>query len=72
MNYGVEFPVYGKIEVNGDNTHPLYKYLKSELPGILGSPENKMELYKVLDRQDGTPEKRFAPTDSPEKIWGRN
>ena len=35
MNYGVEFPVYGKIEVNGDNTHPLYKYLKSNYPEFL-------------------------------------
>ena len=69
MNYGVEFPVFGKIEVNGDNTHPLYKYLKSELPGILGSQKVKWNFTKFWIGSDGTPRKRFAPTDSPEKIW---
>src|SRR6201986_2679784 len=53
-NYGVSFPMFAKIDVNGDNTHPLYKYLKSEGRGILGSEAIKWNFTKFLVKKDGT------------------
>lgn len=67
INYGVSFPMFSKIEVNGDNAHPLYKYLRKELKGIFGS-KIKWNFTKFLISQDGQPLKRFAPTTKPEKI----
>lgn len=67
VNYGVSFPMFAKIEVNGDGAHPLYKYLKSELKGTFGN-NIKWNFTKFLIAADGTPLKRFAPTVKPEKI----
>jgi glutathione peroxidase len=67
LNYGVTFPMFSKIDVNGKNTHPLYKYLKTELGSILGS-KIKWNFTKFLIDKDGHPVKRFAPVTKPEKI----
>ena len=67
VNYGVSFPMFEKIEVNGENAHPLYKYLKSNLGGILGS-KIKWNFTKFVIDKDGKPVKRFAPTTKPEKM----
>jgi glutathione peroxidase len=68
LKFGVEFPVFAKIDVNGDDAHPLYDYLKSQAPGILGSKKIKWNFTKFLVAKDGTVLKRFAPTDKPVKI----
>lgn len=67
INYGVTFPMFSKVEVNGENAHPLYKYLKSELKGVLGG-KIKWNFTKFLIDANGVPQKRFAPTTTPEKI----
>lgn len=67
INYGVSFPMFSIIEVNGDNAHPLYKYLKQELKGTLGN-KIKWNFTKFLIDAEGNPVKRFAPTTKPEKI----
>ena len=67
-NYGVTFPMFAKIEVNGVNAHPLYKYLKSEKPGILGTEAIKWNFTKFLVGSDGTVLRRNAPSDKPEAI----
>ncbi len=67
INYGVSFPMFSKIEVNGENAHPLYKFLKKRLPGFLGS-KIKWNFTKFLVDKNGKPVKRFAPITKPEKI----
>jgi glutathione peroxidase len=67
INYGVEFPMFGKIDVNGKDTHPVFEYLKDELPGTLGK-KIKWNFTKFLIGKDGNPIKRFAPTTKPEDI----
>nr|WP_319400654.1 glutathione peroxidase [uncultured Carboxylicivirga sp.] len=67
INYGVTFPMFSKIDVNGDNAHPIYKYLKSELKGTFGN-KIKWNFTKFLVDKNGNPIKRFAPTTKPEKI----
>ncbi len=67
LNYGVSFPMFSKIDVNGQNAHPLYVYLKKALPGFL-IDTIKWNFTKFLIAKDGTPIKRFAPTDSPELV----
>ncbi|MFC4762758.1 glutathione peroxidase [Dyella koreensis] len=67
-SYDVSFPVFSKIEVNGDKAHPLYKWLKSEGKGILGSESIKWNFTKFLVNREGEVVKRYAPTDTPEKI----
>ncbi|MCS6306104.1 MAG: glutathione peroxidase [Nitrospira sp.] len=67
-NYGVTFPMFAKIEVNGVNAHPLYHYLKSEKPGILGTEGIKWNFTKFLVGSDGTVVKRYAPSGKPEAI----
>ena len=67
VNYGVSFPIFEKIEVNGRNTHPVYKYLKSKLGGLLGS-SIKWNFTKFFIDKDGKPVKRFAPTTKPEAM----
>lgn len=67
-SYDVSFPLFAKIDVNGDNAHPLYKWLKSEGKGILGSESIKWNFTKFLVDRDGQVVKRYAPTDTPEKI----
>ena len=67
LNYGVSFPMFAKIEVNGKNTHPIFKYLKSELKGLLGSAI-KWNFTKFVIDKNGTPVKRFAPISTPESM----
>ncbi len=67
-SYDVSFPMFSKIEVNGDGAHPLYKWLKSEGKGILGSESIKWNFTKFLVDSAGQVVKRYAPTDTPEKI----
>ena len=67
-NYGVSFPMYAKIEVNGTNAHPLYAYLKAQRPEILGTEAIKWNFTKFLVGPDGTVVKRYAPSDKPEAI----
>ncbi|MDH2394455.1 glutathione peroxidase [Providencia rettgeri] len=67
INYGVSFPMFEKIEVNGAATHPVFRYLKNELPGLLGK-RIKWNFTKFLIGRDGTPLKRFAPNTTPEKM----
>jgi len=67
-NFGVTFPMFAKIDVNGANAHPLYQYLKSEKPGILGTEAIKWNFTKFLVGSDGTVLKRYAPSDKPEAI----
>jgi glutathione peroxidase len=65
LTYGVKFPMFAKIKVNGPDTHPLYEYLKSSLPGILGIEAIKWNFTKFLVGRDGVPIKRYAPADKP-------
>jgi len=67
LNYGVGFQMFDKIEVNGKNAHPIFKYLKKELPGTLGG-RIKWNFTKFLLDKNGDPVKRFAPSTKPEKI----
>lgn len=67
LNYGVTFPMFSKIEVNGENAHPIYKYLKSKLGGLFGS-KIKWNFTKFLIDKNGKPVKRFSPFTKPEKI----
>jgi len=66
--FDVTFPLFAKIEVNGDSAHPLYQYLKTQKPGLLGSEAIKWNFTKFLIDRNGNAVKRFAPTDTPEKI----
>ena len=67
-NYGVTFPMFEKIEVNGANAHPLYRYLKDEKPGLLGTRSIKWNFTKFLIDRAGKVVDRFAPTDAPKNI----
>lgn len=67
-NYGVSFTMFDKIDVNGDDAHPLYEFLKNEAPGVLGSKGIKWNFTKFLVNQDGKVLKRYAPKDKPEAI----
>lgn len=67
INYGVSFQMFSKVDVNGENAHPIYKYLKKQLPGFLGS-RIKWNFTKFLIDPTGKPIKRFSPTTKPEKI----
>src|SRR5690606_27307446 len=69
-NYGVSFPMMGKTEVNGASAHPLYRWLTTEAPGILGSRAIKWNFTKFLVGRDGHVIKRYAPQDAPEKLAG--
>ncbi|MNB81373.1 Hydroperoxy fatty acid reductase gpx1 [compost metagenome] len=68
LNYGVTFPMYEKIDVNGDNAHPLFKHLTKEAPGALGSKRVKWNFTKFLVDREGRVLKRFAPTTTPESL----
>jgi glutathione peroxidase len=68
LNFGVDFPLFGKIDVNGDDAHPLYRHLKEEAPGLLGSKAVKWNFTKFLINRDGQVVKRYAPTDKPESL----
>ena len=68
LTYDVTFPLFAKIEVNGGGAHPLYKYLKKAQPGLFGSEAIKWNFTKFLVSREGEVLKRYAPTDTPEKI----
>jgi glutathione peroxidase len=70
LNFSVSFPLSTKIEVNGDNTHPVYKYLKQGAPGILGSKRIKWNFTKFLIAKDGSVQKRYATATKPDAIDG--
>ena len=67
-NYGVSFPLFAKIDVNGDQAAPLFKYLKKEAPGLLGSKAIKWNFTKFLVGRDGRVIKRYAPQTRPEEM----
>lgn len=67
INYGVSFQMFSKIDVNGKSAHPIYKYLKKELPGFPGN-SIKWNFSKFLIDQNGKPVKRFSPFTKPEKV----
>ena len=69
-NYGVSFPLFAKVEVNGDDAHPLFKHLKGEKPGVLGTEAIKWNFTKFLVGRDGEVVKRYAPATTPEEIAG--
>jgi glutathione peroxidase len=68
LNYGVSFPMMAKVKVNGSEAHPLWKWLKSEAPGLLGTEGIKWNFTKFLVGRDGQVIKRYAPNDTPESI----
>ena len=68
LNYGVTFPMMAKVDVNGAQAHPLYQWLCSEAPGLLGSKSIKWNFTKFLVGKDGAVRKRYAPTDTPESL----
>lgn len=65
LNYGVSFPMMAKVDVNGDDAHPLWKWLTAEAPGLLGTKAVKWNFTKFLVGRDGQVIKRYAPTDTP-------
>jgi glutathione peroxidase len=68
LTYDVRFPLFEKIDVNGDNAHPLYRYLKKQRKGLLGSERIKWNFTKFLVGRDGQVIDRFAPTAKPEAL----
>lgn len=68
LNFGVTFPLFSKIDVNGENAAPLFTYLKKEAKGLLGSQSIKWNFTKFLVNQQGKVLTRFAPTTKPEEI----
>ena len=68
VNYGVSFPMMAKVEVNGDQAHPLWNWLKAEAPGVLGTKSVKWNFTKFLVGRDGKMIRRYAPNDAPESI----
>ena len=69
-NYGVTFPMFAKIDVNGDAAHPLFDHLKSKASGILGTESIKWNFTKFLVKKDGSVYKRYAPKTLPEEMIG--
>ena len=70
LNYGVSFPMMAKIDVNGPDASPLYRWLTAEAPGLLGSKAIKWNFTKFLVGKDGRVIRRYAPQDTPEKLAG--
>ena len=66
--YEVSFPMFAKTEVNGEGAHPLYKAIKSEAPGLFGTPSIKWNFTKFLIDKQGRVVKRYAPTERPEDL----
>ena len=67
-SFGVSFPLFEKVEVNGDKAHPLFVYLKESLPGLMGTQRIKWNFTKFLVDASGQPSKRYAPKASPASI----
>jgi glutathione peroxidase len=70
VNFGLSFPLMGKVEVNGEGAAPLYQWLKAQAPGLLGSKGIKWNFTKFLIDREGRPVRRYAPTDKPEALAG--
>ena len=68
VNFGVSFPLMAKVEVNGPNASPLYRWLKAAAPGILGSGAIKWNFTKFLIGRDGKTVRRYGPADKPAKL----
>lgn len=68
LTYAVDFPMFAKVDVNGADAHPLWKWLKQEKPGLLGSEGIKWNFTKFLVGRDGQVIERYAPTDKPAAI----
>ncbi|MCA3212108.1 MAG: glutathione peroxidase [Burkholderiales bacterium] len=68
LNYGVTFPLFGKVDVNGAQAHPLFAHLKKEAPGLLGSEAIKWNFTKFLVGKDGKVIERYAPNTAPADI----
>jgi glutathione peroxidase len=68
VNFGVSFPLMAKVEVNGDGAPPLYDWLKSEAPGLMGTRSIKWNFTKFLIDRDGKVVRRYAPNDKPESL----
>ena len=68
LNYDVSFPMFAKVEVNGGDAHPLYRHLKKEAKGVLGTEAIKWNFTKFLVDRNGRVVRRYAPTDKPESI----
>ena len=68
VNFGLSFPLMAKVEVNGPNETPLYSWLKSEAPGVMGTKSIKWNFTKFLIDRDGKVVRRYAPTDKPQSI----
>jgi glutathione peroxidase len=68
LSYDVQFPMFAKIDVNGDQAHPLYRFLKKQAKGVLGTEGIKWNFTKFLIDRDGNVVDRFAPTMTPEKL----
>ena len=66
--FSTTFPLFSKIDVNGDNAHPLYNFLKSANPGVLGTEKIKWNFTKFLVDKDGNPIKRYAPITKPKDL----
>jgi glutathione peroxidase len=67
-NYGVTFPLFAKIDVNGNDAHPLFKHLKQQAPGLMGTEAIKWNFTKFLVKKDGTVYKRYAPQTEPKEL----
>jgi len=70
LNYGVDFPMFSKVDVNGENADPLFQFLKSEAKGLLGSEKVKWNFTKFLISRDGKVVRRYPPTTKPQDIKG--
>ncbi|NHZ42323.1 glutathione peroxidase [Massilia aquatica] len=67
-NFGVTFPLFAKVDVNGENAHPLFQHLKKAAPGLLGTERIKWNFTKFLIGKDGSVYKRYAPATKPEEL----
>jgi glutathione peroxidase len=68
LNYGVDFPMFAKVEVNGEGTHPLYRFLKKQAKGLMGTEKVKWNFTKFLVDGEGRVVRRYAPTAKPADI----
>jgi len=68
LRFNIKFPLFDKVDVNGDNTHPLFDFLKTQAPGILGSKGIKWNFTKFLVNRNGNVIKRYAPSTKPSAI----
>ncbi len=68
LNFNISFPLFAKVEVNGENAHPLFKYLKKAAPGLMGSEKIKWNFTKFLVDREGNAIERFASTTTPKTI----